>query len=145
MTSTNNRQQTCEERIESHMTDRLNDLRLLVRVANGDEKDDFTAADLETLDGLGLEWEDWDTAEESAQDILNDYGLSVDVRKIVKVRYQLSWGGPSDEFEMEYEDGERTDAIYRFSDWFDTATRPLDEDDADMIDGLVGEHRFMDD
>jgi hypothetical protein len=53
----------------------------------------------------------------------NDPALSVDSKKITIVC--LSWGGPADYLEITHIGMEIEKVIYRYSDWFDTATREV--------------------
>ena len=39
----------------------------------------------------------------------------------------LSYGGPADYLHITHDEGEILRVVYRFSDWFDTATEELDE------------------
>ena len=109
------KQETCEERINKHLKDRLEDLRTLLN-----------AEDNETEE-LGS---------------LNDYGLCVDYvepgtfedQKEGYIRYQLSWGGPSDEFRFFINpDGSIHRIEYWFLDWFDGAHRVLNGEDYDLL------------
>jgi hypothetical protein len=95
---------TCKERVREHYKGRMDDLRRL--------------------------WEAYqEDSEKSLDDIGNiyDYGLSLDYvpadgRERGYIRYQLSWGGPGDEFRF-YLD-ERREPVkveYWFLDWFDGA------------------------
>ena len=61
----------------------------------------------------------------------SDYGnddpaLSIQKREIVEIC--LSWGGPADYVEIHLTEGEVDKVLYRFSDWFDTATVEIDKD-----------------
>jgi hypothetical protein len=66
----------------------------------------------ELLDNLG-EWED------------DDIVLSIDTDKVTTVC--LSYGGPADYLEITHNDNGIKKIIYRFSDWFDTATREVEQ------------------
>ena len=109
------REKTCEERVEDRLGGRLDDLRELLN-----------AEDNET-DELGS---------------LCDYGLSVDYvapgtfndQREGYVRYQLSWGGPSDEFRFFVNpDGSVHRVEYWFLDWFDGAPITLIMDDEQLL------------
>ena len=73
---------TCADRIDKHLKHRITDLRVL--------------------------WKAYENGEEEVQDLgtLSEYGLAFDFvvpkvesgSEIAYFRYQLSWGGPSDEF-----------------------------------------------
>lgn len=56
--------------------------------------------------------------------IQDDPALSIDRREVFTIC--LSWGGPADYIEVTTNEGEIEKMIYRFSDWFDTATREID-------------------
>lgn len=99
------RTQTCESRINEHLADRLSDLRRL--------------------------WTAWceGTATEDGMS-LAEYGLCFDYvaaetftdQREAYFRYQLSWGGPSDEFRFFVNPDLSCHRIeYWFLDWFDGA------------------------
>jgi hypothetical protein len=58
----------------------------------------------------------------------NDPALSVDTKKITTIC--LSWGGPADYLEVTHLGADIEKVIYRYSDWYDTATRVVLEDTA---------------
>lgn len=101
--------QTCKERISSHLTDRIKDLRKIWRLEREGKVDPELGA-------------------------FHEYGLSFDYvskgtfanQKEGYFRYQLSWGGPSDEFRF-FTDSEMnlTRIEYWFLDWFDGAHKKL--------------------
>lgn len=72
---------------------------------------------------------------------LEQYALSINVvepgtfdgQRERYVRYQLYWGGPSDEFRI-YENG---DVEYWYMDRFDRAKVDVKEDNADIIKAIV--------
>jgi hypothetical protein len=53
----------------------------------------------------------------------DDPALSVDSKKVTTVC--LSWGGPADYLEITHDGLEIHKVIYRYSDWYDTATREV--------------------
>lgn len=61
---------------------------------------------------------------------IGEFALSCDTTKLTKVC--LSWGGPADYLEIEWfgndSQWEIVKVIYRYSDWFDTATIGVSED-----------------
>jgi hypothetical protein len=108
------KQNTCETRIDSQLRGRLCDLRRLwAFYQHGDEWDD----DLGSPRHYGLSF---------------DYvpaGTFSDQREGY-FRYQLSWGGPSDEFRFFVNPDLSCHRIeYWFMDWFDGACRVIDADD----------------
>ena len=61
---------------------------------------------------------------------IGEFALSSDTVKLTKVC--LSWGGPADYLEIEWQGNdfqqEINKVIYRYSDWYDTATVIVEED-----------------
>lgn len=110
----------CEQRIDEHLQDRIADLRKLL------DADRRGEADPE----LGY---------------FNEYGLSFDYvskgtfsdQKEGYFRYQLSWGGPSDEFRF-YTDAQLnlSRIEYVFMDWYDGATRELTGSDNALLEEI---------
>jgi hypothetical protein len=101
------RQQTCKERVREHYLDRMNDLRRLWKAYQEDSE--------KSLDDIGNIYE---------------YGLSFDYvspgtftgQKRGYCRYQLSWGGPGDEFLFYLDENRMPYKVeYWFLDWFDGA------------------------
>ena len=113
------KQKTCEERIEASWESRKEDLQTLL-----DAEDNYT-------EELGY---------------FNEYGLSLDLveagtftdQREDYVRYQFSWGGPSDELRF-YKNG---DMEYWFLDWFDGACIDVTNDNTaneirEYLSGLI--------
>ena len=100
----NDQNKTCEERISGHLEGRAEDFRAAM-----------AAKDLENV----------------SEDVGNfyDYGLDFSYvepntfgnQKTGYYRYQLSWGGPSDEIRF-YQDGK---IEYSFMDWYDGAVKEI--------------------
>jgi hypothetical protein len=96
--------QTCEERIDAHLDDRIMDLCALWEKEGGEPYHDYVS---------------------DVEGDLNEYGLCFDYveqdtfedQPYAYWRYQLSWGGPSDEFRLEAGGV----ISYWFLDWFDGA------------------------
>lgn len=111
------RQLTCEERIDEVLEERLSDLRLLwTAYCNGEE--------------------------DSEGGSIHDYGLCFDYvpagtfndQREAYFRYQLSWGGPSDEFRFYVNPELSCHRIeYWFLDWFDGAHRALKGDARSLL------------
>ena len=57
-----------------------------------------------------------------------ELALSVDTKRVTKIC--LSWGGPADYLEVTWDNNGIEEVIYRFSDWFDTATQEVKEGSA---------------
>ena len=119
----NTQQATCEQRIAEELAGRLDDLRKLwaLQCAGNDEGD----PDLGTLNEYGLAFDY--VAPGTFKDQEEGY-----------FRYQLSWGGPSDEFRFytSWPEHNCYRIEYVFLDWFDGATRRLYGEDKDFIQTL---------
>jgi hypothetical protein len=96
---------TCAERISSQLESEEANLKEIYEVLDG------------TSDGAELD---------EAQESLYEYALSMQTRKETVIT--LSWGGPASYIEVIHEGSDIIRAVYRFSDWFDTATQELDEE-----------------
>lgn len=94
------KQQTCAERIKSNLKDREEDLMRFYNAWYGKEK---------WTDEISNEWQSYGLSYDfvEASDSNNQEGY---------YRFQISWGGPSDEIRF-YDN--RTE--YWFLDWFDSA------------------------
>ena len=113
-----NRDLSCEERVDEYLADRLQDIKEFAQ--EGFSSDDFF-----------------------------EYGLCVDYVEPFTfgddqdegyLRYQLSWGGPSDEFRF-YQ--LRTE--YWFLDWHDGASRDVSqEDDIIELKSFFNDCRYFD-
>ncbi len=104
------KQETCEQRIEKELSSTIETFKnaLEGKYEDDNEYDDFSS---------------W----------LWDYVLDFsDDSHFRAKRLQLSWGGPAD-YILFFEDG---DIEYHFQDWFDGATRTLDEDDLEVMQNV---------
>ena len=115
--------QTCEARVEAAMESTLDDLRKLWEAyCDGDE--DRYSEDLGNIFEYGLCF---------------DYvapGTFTD-QKVGYFRYQISYGGPSEEFRIYTDAGMNVDYIeFWFLDWFDGAHRDLSGDDFKLLDEI---------
>lgn len=145
---------TCAERIQEEFNSRLEDLRLLWGGYCGDECPKCDGmGETEQEDGELKPCEFCNESGKLSEDIpelgnIFEYGLSFDYvaphtfedQHRGYFRYQLSWGGPSDEFRIYAEGREyhwNVDRIeYWFLDWFDGATRQLSGDDYKLIEEI---------
>ncbi|MDD5095430.1 MAG: hypothetical protein PHV74_13785 [Dehalococcoidia bacterium] len=112
------KQHTCESRVEAHLESRIADLRRLWKAyCNGQETDEELGS-------------------------IHEYGLCFDYvatgtfsdQREGYFRYQLSTGGPGDEFRF-YADAQRKvhRIEYWFLDWFDGACRELTGEDENLL------------
>ena len=122
------KQKTCASEIGDRLASRLEDLELF---------EEYNWQDLDELEADFVHPTDASRFENIGS--FNDYGLCFDYvepgtwenQAAGYYRYQLSWGGPSDEFQF-YGDGR---IEYRFMDWGDGAR--LDVTDNDTIKSLA--------
>ena len=63
---------------------------------------------------------------DDAYEELHGYALGMNTRQETVIT--LSWGGPASYIEITHEGADIIRAVYRFSDWFDTATQELDDE-----------------
>lgn len=111
------RNDTCEQRVEAHFQGRVDDLRRLWK-AHGEGTE---CGDLGTFPEYGLCF---------------DYvpALTYRDQKEAFFRYQLSWGGPSDEFRFFVNPELSCHRIeYWFLDWFDGAHRVLSDEPESLM------------
>jgi len=96
---------TCAERIASQLASEEENLKAIYEVLDG------------TNDGAELD---------EAQEELYNYALGTITHQ--ETIFTLSWGGPASYIEVIHNGAEIVSVVYRFSDWFDTATQELDEE-----------------
>lgn len=142
MTATEQRQKTCEERIDSHYKRTLEEIRKVAGL------EDIEPSDLEDY-GIDLDpfWEDEDAPEdereldqdEARQELQERWQegiLSID--RSEKVRVCFSWGGPADYIDLyiDKEDRSIISASYLFQDWFDGAEREIRGIDLEAVESV---------
>ena len=112
-------QKSCKERIREELRGRIQDLEKIFRIwQNGDEEVD---PDLGSFGNYGLSF---------------DYVPKGTFEKQRRgyFRYQLSWGGPGDEFRFFVDETfEPVRIEYWFLDWFDGARIVLTGKDTDLL------------
>ena len=97
---------TCAERIDDSLTGTEESL-----------KDIFTLID----DGRNEETE-------QGYELLYEYALGLDTRQETIIT--LSWGGPASYLEVTHRGADIYTITYRFSDWFDTATQEVTDEES---------------
>lgn len=104
------KEKTCEERIDAELKKTISYMREMWDVYTGEKE----------------------PTDEITEESFHEYGLSFDYVEPAEpgengyFRYQLSWGGPSDEFRFYCDPGFRCYYVeYVFMDWFDGAQRKL--------------------
>ncbi len=89
--------------------------------------------DDETIDGL----DDWkQEAQETRSEEISDHVLSVDKKIVYSVC--LSYGGPADYFELEWNGDGWDGGRYIYQDWFDGARRSINSSEAAEIAERLG-------
>jgi len=102
------KEKTCAERIADSLASTEEDLKQIYDV----------------LDGNLSNTEEIDEAHSS----LYEYALGADTRQ--ETIFTLSWGGPASYIEVTHRGCEIYRITYRFSDWFDTATEVITDEDS---------------
>ena len=152
------RRETCEDRIGAHLASRMVDLRALVELGHHGlhDTDEWSCLDTsERIDAINAvrdaggekvsvfaaRSDDWPFDVTS----IYEYGLSFDYvcehtyadQDRGFWRYQLSWGGPSDEFRFYVGASGRPYSVeYRFHDWYDGAGVFLTGGDKETLDSV---------
>jgi hypothetical protein len=67
---------------------------------------------------------------DEAQESLYNYALGMNTIKETTIT--LSWGGPASYLEILHDGAEITQLTYRFSDWFDTATQKITDEESPL-------------
>jgi len=131
--TTDYRAKTCEEKVQGEMLGRVEDLRKLLDLAYaGDEEGD---EELGTLNEYGLCFDYVAPGTFGEEEEEGEEGY---------FRYQLSWGGPSDEFRFfSGYDGEVYRVEYWFLDWFDGAGITLDGRDRELLLEIFDDFKDM--
>lgn len=113
------RNESCEKRVKESFEGRMDDIRRLFKVENGEIKGKRAEKITEEIGnlseyGLCLDFVEAGTFKEQREDY---------------IRYQISYGGPSEEFRI-FKNGE---IEFWLLDWFDGASVPVTGEDADII------------
>jgi hypothetical protein len=121
---TNTRRQKCKTRLPKELSDRVADLRKLWKMYCGDSE--AHDEDLGHIYEYGLSF---------------DYVASgtFDEQKEGYFRYQISWGGPSDEFRIFVNPDFSAHRIeYWFMDWFDGSHIVVDGENLKLLEEIYG-------
>lgn len=111
---TKEKQETCEQKIDKKLEDRLKEIKFMLDQAGATIRDENG----DSYDGL-VDW-------------LNSWALSWDGHNL-----SLSWGGPSDGFYLSRDnENNLVDARYYYRDWFDGAERRLEGADFELLEEL---------
>ena len=114
-----NRELSCEERVDAELANELTTLRRLLDLYYED-------CELCTDDGDSLD------AHHLSFDFVAPHTFTDQEESYF--RYQISWGGPSDEFRFFGSDPANPDRVeYWYMDWFDGASRELAGDNKALL------------
>jgi hypothetical protein len=109
---TDTRNDTCEDRIDSYMAGRIEDLTKII----------------EAIDNDGGEIDGYEVDADDALERMDEFALSIDTETTMVVC--IGTGGPGDQFEIKVERAQfggyelaESSALYRFLDWGDGAVR----------------------
>jgi len=151
------RDQSCKKRIGAHYKDRVANLRLLFEAyqANYDRSNEYKkvaagencpcCGKLKSSvdESTGICKACWEKLEDETP--FEEYGLSFDYvapgtfkgQKQGYFRYQLSWGGPSDEFRFFVNPDQSVYKIeYWFLDWWDGSHKTLSGADEQLLESI---------
>ena len=103
------KERTCADRIADQLAGEEESLKAIYAVLDG------------TTDGSEID---------EAQEELYNYALGIDERQETVIT--LSWGGPSSYLEITHRGTEIYEITYRFSDWFDTATKKITDEESSL-------------
>lgn len=145
------RDKSCAERIEPMLERTMAELKAALRLTDLQNEHDWLTLDnwkndiIEARRGWTLNdteardlWDEMVWISENTEHGIDGWLegiLSIDKKTVYTV--QMSWGGPSDEFEVKVDEGEVTGAAYLFRDWFDGARRELSGDDLEAVDRMM--------
>lgn len=107
---------TCADRIADQLASEERNLSDIYAVLDGKIKPTKDQSETQTID-------------EAYSDLYN-YALGINTIKETTIT--LSWGGPASYLEILHDGAEITKLTYRFSDWFDTATEIITDEDSSL-------------
>jgi hypothetical protein len=110
------KEKTCADRIAEQLASEERNLSDIYAVLDGEIKPTEDESETQTID-------------EAYSDLYN-YALGINTIKETTIT--LSWGGPASYLEVLHDGTEITRLIYRFSDWFDTATEEITDKESNL-------------
>ena len=110
------KEKTCADRIAEQLASEERNLSDIYAVLDGEIKPTEDQSETQTID-------------EAYSDLYN-YALGINTIKETTIT--LSWGGPASYLEILHDGAEITQVVYRFSDWFDTATEEITDKDSNL-------------
>ena len=109
------KEKTCADRIAENLAGEEANLKEIYDRLDGKVQDE-EESETQTID--------------SAYEDLYDYALGINTIKETTIT--LSWGGPASYLEILHDGAEITQLTYRFSDWFDTATQEITDEESSL-------------
>ena len=110
------KEKTCADRIAEQLASEERNLSDIYAVLDGEIKPTEDQSETQTID-------------EAYSDLYN-YALGINTIKETTIT--LSWGGPASYLEILHDGAEITQLTYRFSDWFDTATKEITDEESPL-------------
>lgn len=107
---------SCAERIADQLASEERNIGDIYKVLDGEVELSGEASETQTID-------------EAYSDLYN-YALGINTIKETTIT--LSWGGPASYLEILHDGTEITQLTYRFSDWFDTATQEITDEESSL-------------
>ena len=108
------KEKTCAERISDSLQGTEESLAEIFAVLDGEIDQDSEESETQQID--------------NAYSALYEYALGTDTRQETIIT--LSWGGPASYLEVTHRGAEIYTITYRFSDWFDTATKEITDENS---------------
>ena len=106
----------CADRIADHLASEERNLSDIYAVLDGKIKPTEDQSETQTID-------------EAYSDLYN-YALGMNTIKETTIT--LSWGGPASYLEILHDGADITQVVYRFSDWFDSATQEITDEESSL-------------
>jgi hypothetical protein len=107
---------TCAERIADQLAGEEENLKAIYSVIDGNYEEQSEESETQQMD--------------NAYNALYEYALGSSTIKETTIT--LSWGGPASYLEILHDGAEITQLTYRFSDWFDTSTQKITDEDSSL-------------
>ena len=109
-------QPTCAERIADALAREAEAPKEIYSVIDGNYDEQSEESETQQMD--------------NAYEELYEYALGMNTIKETTIT--LSWGGPASYLEILHDGAEITQVTYRFSDWFDTATKEITDEESPL-------------
>jgi hypothetical protein len=133
----NNRQKTCEQRIDEKLRNRLDEL-----LPDVSDWSVLQCARHLKSDGHEIKTADVDLLRSEVADLIRERACEsvLSIERLTTYKVCLSWGGPADYFELDWsrDSNAWVGGRYLFQDWFDGANRSISEDVVEQLAELFG-------